>query len=611
MKNRTISRSLTLVLVMAFIMLFALSPDLVNAAQITTPLVFTDSTPTDSGDGWAWDLPALTLTLSGIDIAVTSGDAISLPANSTIDLIGINTVVNTDTVIGSGGIRGANELDITGTGVLNITAGYTGIHMLMAGLLISGATVNIDAGDYGILFNNATLVIDGGGAVNINAGKTGITDLVSLTTSGLWVRDGSFTSIGGTVPFNASLASMMTTYTWWANTAASDPGGAGTLSSTTPYTHSVSYKYVRIVSGTVGEGLIFDTVTTKFYYDINGDESLDAGDTTYLDQSGAWSWDQSTSTLNLNGFTYNVTGVYTALTIVGGALTINLSGTNTFAVDQTPGDGLSSGIDGSSCMGLTIKGSGTLNAKGGSSAVYTDLVSNGIFSYGLNIESGTVNATGGNVIGSGISYGVYANGDVIVNSGGTLNATSGTGAGASIGLSIVNADLKINGGTVNAISGTSGSDSVGFYIFDGNASINGGTLSAVGGATTFSIGSYGVKIDPTATLAITGSTLIASGQNSAIDSAPNISALSRYAYWTSASASDPGGNGTIVPGGTGYTWSINHKYLKITTEITTGTTTGGAAKTGDNSNMYVWSALALISVLGICVAVRKRRSEEK
>ena len=527
MKNRRINRSLTLVLVMAFIMLFALSPDLVSAT-IYNPINLSSNPADTSGENWTWTQSSKTMTLNGVDVNCWGVFAIELPADSTIVFQGTNTVFSGSNT--GGGIRCAGDLTITGTGVLSVI-GYVAI--VASNLTISGGTV--------------TAICSAGNSI------------ASITLPAL--------------------------YTWWSNTSTTDPGSVGTLSSTTPYSYSSSHRYIRIVEGAVDYGLIFDTTTTRFYYDVNGDLLLNSGDVEYTAQSSEWSWDQSTSTLNLNGFTYNVTGVYTALTIVGsGAMTINLSGTNTFSVDQVPGDGMTCGIELDSGIDLTITGNGTLNATGGSSAVYNSVTTQGIYidTGKMTINSGTINATGGE---SGY-----------ISDGICLNVSS----------------MKITGGTVNAAGGESVIDSSGVYSNDSDITISGGTLSATG-VTATSGDSYGVFLDSASTLAITGSTLIASGQTTAINGAPNISALSKYTYWTSTSASDPGGNGTIVPTGTGYTWSIDHKYLKITTEITPGggtTTTGGAAKTGDNSNMYAWSALALISVLGMCV-LRKRRSAVK
>ena len=583
------------------------------------------------------------------------------------DVIISGGTVNISVIEYGSGIYSDTTITISG-GNVNINASGTG---LFGEILISGGNVNINAQDIGI-YSNHNIIID-------NCTLNIVSDRYAIYTNyDVEITGGSVTAVGGTSVSRYAITTLPTTYTWWASDTTSAPSGMGTASITVPYTWSDSHKYVRFVEGAAGEGLIFDTVSGKFWNDVNSDESLDTGDVEYLDQSGAWSWDQGTSTLNLNGFTYTTTNVFNALTIVGsGSLNINVSGTNTFAVDQVPGNGMSSGIYVDTGINLTITGSGILNAQGSSSSVHTYLYSYGIHleNGDMTINSGTVNATGGDVdiTGSSEGIGIYkgtltinggvvnakggaavgtngwsggAYADGLVVNGGTLNATGGTSGAYSCGVYAGNGDITVNtGGTVNATGGTTGDYSFGVYVYwnininggtlngtggtadsscgvetTGNITISGGTLNGTGGAAT-SGDSYGVYLY-SGTLTITGSTLIASGQTGAINAAPNISALSTYTYWTNESAADPGGNGTTVPGVTGYTWSIDHKYLKITTEITSGgttegtttggtTKTGGAAKTSDNSNMYVWSALALISVLSICVAVRKRRSAVK
>ena len=540
------------------------------------------------------------------------------------------TVNTGGTVNATGGTTGTYSFGVYGDWNININGGTLsgtggtadsscGVEVL-GNITISGGTLNgtggtATAGDsYGVYVQGGNVTISGGTLSGIGSTATaGDSYGVNLLYGTVTITGSTLIASGQTAAINAAPnISALSQYTYWTSTSTSDPGGFGTLSSTTGYTYSSSHKYLRIVSGTVDYGLIFDTVSGKFYYDIDGSATLDAGDIDYTDQSGAWSWNSGTSTLSLNGFTYSVNNVYNVLTIVGGNLTINLSGVNTFEVYLIPGIGVTSGIYTGS--NLTITGSGTLVATGGASNTLTNVVSAGILSSGglVTINSGTVNAKGGNIpiINDGGSAGIMVLGNDLIINGGTVNAVSFDSGNDSIGVSVVNGNLNINGGTLSARANSADRYSRGISLTNGNISISGGSVTALGGASVADE-SYGIYVSSGSIIAITGSatTLEARGQTAALSDAPDISALSQYTYWTNTTTANPGGNGTTVPGGTAYVHTVAHKYVMITTVA--GRTTSGAAKTGDNSNMYVWSALALISVLGICVAVRKRRSAVK
>jgi hypothetical protein len=195
-------------------------------------------------------------------------------------------------------------------------------------------------------------------------------------------------------------------------------------------------------------GLIFDVTTGKFWLDINNGGTLDSGDIEYTRQSAAWSWNGGTSTLTLDGFTWT-TPKQIALTIVGGDLTLDLQGNNSF-ISTFDGTASTYGIYSGTGITLTIDGGGTLNA------------------------------TSGNPSGSNIAVGIYIGTGIIIN-GGTVNATGGTTGSNCDGL--FTNQLTVNGGALNA---TSGVGSAATYGIRGAITINGGTLTAQGSTCAFS-----------------------------------------------------------------------------------------------------------------------------
>jgi len=286
-----------------------------------------------------------------------------------------------------------------------------------------------------------------------------------------------------------------------------------------------------MATGTVA--LIFDVASEQMYYDTDGDGTPEPG-SEYPDD-GTWSWD-GTDTLTLTNFVWqtsadNAQGRAVALYIVGGDLTLDIEGTNTFEVTGTH-DGISSAgivvyydVD-----SITITGNGVLNAKGGH-VTGLDSVSYGIDAWNdVTIEGGTVNATGG--FSEDLrSVGVTAT--VLSVAGGTLNANS-TSSPFCEGVDVE--DVQIDGGTLNA-TGANFTDSQYGYSFGisfwGDFAILDGTVTGIG-----------------ATSALTGQPT-------------NFS--QPYTYWVNT-AITPVHNGTTVSaGGTDYAWSDTYKYTRITT----------------------------------------------
>lgn len=228
------------------------------------------------------------------------------------------------------------------------------------------------------------------------------------------------------------------------------------------------------------------------------------------------------ATVTLRGVTINGNGEETrvapSFTCLGDATIVLAEGTtNTVNCYNQYYPGLHVATTQANPKTLTIRGNGTLNAKGGkygagigSGYVYG---SNGP-QYGYNytcgnivIESGTVNATGGlgaAGIGSGYSYqnyswclGITINGGTITaQGGGGVTSTGGGGAGIGTGAAYDDqnstargfhcGNIYINGGTVTATGGSDGAGigtghSQSYQAICKTIHITAGTVTASGG----------------------------------------------------------------------------------------------------------------------------------
>ena len=239
-------------------------------------------------------------------------------------------------------------------------------------------------------------------------------------------------------------------------------------------------------------------------------------------------WDGSTLTLNNATITQGALGGAAIWYYRGSDLNIDLVGTNTVTGPSGSGSGANYGIfawDPNELIDLTISGDGSLTVTGGG----TVSESYGICTDNLIVQSGTVNATGGDVNATGEdgeedSYGIYAYNDVTISggavtaTGGTVNATSEDGEEDSYGIYADN-DLTISGGAVNATGGDSGEDSYGISAYD--VTISRGDVTATGGTVTATSedgaeDSYGIYADY---VTINGGTVTAEGGTAEVKSA--------------------------------------------------------------------------------------------
>lgn len=239
----------------------------------------------------------------------------------------------------------------------------------------------------------------------------------------------------------------------------------------------------------------------------------------------------SNANINENGTWTD--GDYAGITCLGNA-TIILEGTNTVKGFKSTYPGVQAGPDGTT---LTIGGSGTLNATGGSDGAA------GIGS-GMNASCGNITINGGTVIATGGPNGAGI-GTGYTNAQGSSNISCGI--------------ITITGGTVTAYGGDNaagigtGQSRHGSQIRRnecGGVNISGGMVTATGGENGAGIGSgygRGTRYNPISycgDINITGGTVVATGgSNSA-----GIGTGNTYTFGNSSC-----GNITITPGVTSVT----------------------------------------------------------
>ncbi len=106
-------------------MVFTLLPNVgmitVQAAVQTTGIDLTVASPPTSGTNWTYDSAANTLYLNGVNISATGVPAVKVPGNTTIELIGLNTLTSDQAAILVGS---TGSLTLQGSGVLDATSSF-------------------------------------------------------------------------------------------------------------------------------------------------------------------------------------------------------------------------------------------------------------------------------------------------------------------------------------------------------------------------------------------------------------------------------------------------------------------------------------------------------
>ena len=532
----------------------------------------------------------VTLTISGSgSLAATGGDAATYSGGESYGIYTRGNVIITggdvtatgDAVTSSeedGGDASsgiyANIVTITG-GMVNATGGAVtssgdnarscGIYgsSLYGGVIISGGAVTAtggtfnstgtdteaDAGSYGIYTPNSGIEISGGtvtatGGTFTSAGTTANVESYGIYTpnSGIEISGGTVTATGGNgalgrgVYLDPEGTSIAVTAGQDADSATKIigspfvlPEDITNLVSGAQYFHSKS----QALEGNIFVGGIGLTGTTDnpAYAKTGADGAVTTEGANANDYN--IKWDGSTLTLNNAAITQGALGGAAIWYYRDSDLNIALVGTNTVTGPSGSGSGASYGIFAygpTELIDLTISGDGSLTVTGGG----TVSGSFGICTDNLIVQSGTVNATGGD--GAEDSYGIYAYNDVTITNG-DVTATSGDSADYSCGIYADYGNIDVSGGTVIAQGGDSGDNSDGICVSKDGITISGGEVTTTGGDTegrscgidadsitinggvftatgkTGTEGSYGIY---TGALAITGGTITATGNTSGV-----------------------------------------------------------------------------------------------
>ena len=413
----------------------------------------------------------------------------------------------------------------------------------------TGTDTEADAGSYGIYTPNSGIEISGGtvtatGGTFTSAGTTANVESYGIYTpnSGIEISGGTVTATGGNgalgrgVYLDPEGTSIAVTAGQDADSATKIigspfvlPEDITNLVSGAQYFHSKS----QALEGNIFVGGIGLTGTTDnpAYAKTGADGAVTTEGANANDYN--IKWDGSTLTLNNAAITQGALGGAAIWYYRDSDLNIALVGTNTVTGPSGSGSGASYGIFAygpTELIDLTISGDGSLTVTGGG----TVSGSFGICTDNLIVQSGTVNATGGD--GAEDSYGIYAYNDVTITNG-DVTATSGDSADYSCGIYADYGNIDVSGGTVIAQGGDSGDNSDGICVSKDGITISGGEVTTTGGDTegrscgidadsitinggvftatgkTGTEGSYGIY---TGALAITGGTITATGNTSGV-----------------------------------------------------------------------------------------------
>ena len=245
-------------------------------------------------------------------------------------------------------------------------------------------------------------------------------------------------------------------------------------------------------------------ITAKGYYTNNAEGIWEKW--TALDKpSSGYIYYDGNFTLTLNGVditgapaTPNGAGIY----VDGTRLTIAIKGVCSVS-GVTDSTGCSSAVYSTGNLVFSVTSTGTLNADG-AQVTGDSGISYGIFAIGdITVSAGNLNVNGGLVTSQeGASFGVYSSDGSVTVKNGTLNARGGETAnalGGSFGVYSYD-DVTVSGGTLTAEGGSVSSNmsaSFGVYSYN-NVLVDGGTLSTVGGASGFE--SYGTAANNNVTV---------------------------------------------------------------------------------------------------------------
>ncbi|MGL4485239.1 MAG: beta strand repeat-containing protein [Anaerovoracaceae bacterium] len=153
MRKTKLSRisSLALGIIIALAMVFTTLPanfggaEEVQAAAQTTGIDVSAATADASGPNWTWKNSTKTLSLNGVNIDSGTSKAIKVPTDTTVELLGLNTVTSTNATYDEGTIQAVGALTIKGSGILDVSNTGAGAADTNAALY-AGGNITVESG---------------------------------------------------------------------------------------------------------------------------------------------------------------------------------------------------------------------------------------------------------------------------------------------------------------------------------------------------------------------------------------------------------------------------------------------------------------------------------
>ena len=460
--------------------------------------------PSNTEDGWSFGIlgEETMFTISGGGtLKVTGGSGVEFSAGISSGAVSITD--GEVTAEGGSATSGSNDAESYGINAIEIK--ITGGEVTAEG---GSATANGGAAYAYSEGINAGYVTISGGEVTATGRDAAIATYNSVVINpedGLSIAVKAGASVNDTVsidiPDDGDITDLISNAKYFHSTGLSGPGPEP------PTNHDIYVGGVGLSVGANGE-------PAYALNDGSGSVTADGADESNYNVK----WDGTALTLNGVNVTaghefeydsYDKTKAAAAIYCENG-LTIVLNGENTVTgPDCTDEIAFSFGVYAGG--GITVSGSGSLNAAGGDNGISTGVMS---FDGGVTFSGGTVTARGG---AGQNSVGILAASRVIVNSG-TVTAA---GADNANSVGIAAAGLTVNGGELTAEGGSftgapdtrasyglalhntaSGTNSAGTMAASANGSadvlITGGTVTITGATGSMDLNGGTVVIDPAA-----------------------------------------------------------------------------------------------------------------
>ncbi|MBQ7096067.1 MAG: hypothetical protein IJN80_06435 [Clostridia bacterium] len=453
-----------------------------------------------SGEGWSYDYATNTLTLNGASITSGSYADASIYAKEAL-----NIVLNGSNTVSSGanyGIYANSTVNISGDGSLSVVGHWDGIQAHGNVTVNSGSITSTGESSYGIKAEGNTLTFNGG-YVSANGGASGngiVANTVVLGSSSHLKVTHSSAAVSGTLSATGGLCRT-----------SEDGAFSDVVTASGAYfeymgSNHVAYTKKDAQNHTVActHGISFDA--THEYENgacvCTAEDPMYGCDFIVTGDPANYSWDKTNKVLTINGGnvtvsnkdkntatshriyiqgTANVTLDGVNISTTTGApieirdyndtnVTLTLSGNNTLisqtankaAIHKTRGQQATS----SDAATLTINGSGSLTAVGGSNAAGIGGGGHRGDTHNIIINSGTISATG-----KGWAAGIGSSNDgstwnIVIN-GGNISASGSPGIGANTDNWQGVKDSSIAGGMVTTNSYKGSTPTGGLVSTDG------------------------------------------------------------------------------------------------------------------------------------------------